>query len=275
MIVFFPQLQCYVSCKSIEVGAISVMNYIVGNQFNVIPLSSIQAGNNGEKQYYINNYGAIVDQLGRLHNEIAESQPRTVQTIGGDCGLEIVPVSYLNQKYGNIGVIWFDAHADINRPCDSPSCNFHGMPLRTLLGEGAEPMNPLLFSTIEASQIHYIGLRDVDDAEQLRIDQDHIFAPNKLHIPSLVQTLQSKGIKKLYLHFDFDCLDPSDYDQTYYQVPNGITIQEAETCIKALQQNFEVIGTSVLESTAINETALAPITGIIDLLMKDKYVPNT
>ncbi len=141
------------------------------------------------------------------------------------------------------------------------------MPLRTLLGEGEQLMNPLLSSTINASQIHYVGLRDIDNAEQMRINDDTIYAPKKLNIPELTNTLKEKGITHLYLHFDFDCLEPSDYDKTYYKVPNGLKIKEAEECIVALQNQFKVVGSSVLESITTIQTELRPIYKIIKLLM--------
>ncbi|GMN04771.1 arginase [Croceitalea sp. MTPC5] len=268
MKIYFPQWQGSGTGTIIEPGAKTILDYLDDEEFVSVPLSELPAGNNREKRYDINNYDAITEQLHRLKETIERANPRTLKTIGGDCGLEIVPVSYLNKRYSNMGVIWFDAHADINKPCDSPSCNFHGMPLRTLLGEGETKMFGLLSSTIKAAQIHYVGLRDIDKTEQTRIDQGNIYAPRLLDVPTLVQTLKSKGIKHLYLHFDFDCLEPNDYAKTYYQVPDGITIMEAETCIAALKKEFTIVGTSVLESITTLQKELQPITPIIDLLMR-------
>lgn len=267
MKVYFPQWQGAGIGKGIEAGAKAVLDYIENPDFKHIPLSALTAGANGKQEYHINNYPAIYEQLARFKQSLEIDQPRTVQTIGGDCGLEIVPVSYLNNTYDNLGVIWFDAHADINRPCDSASCNFHGMPLRTLLGEGEPKMNPLLFSFIKPSQIHYVGLRDIDAAEQLRLDKDGIYHPRKLDIEGMVSTLSRKRITHLYLHFDFDCLEPTQYQETYYQVPDGLTVQESVRAIQALKEQFEVVGSSVLESITTKREQLAPITPIIDLLM--------
>ena len=97
------------------------------------------------------------------------------------------------------------------------------MPLRTLMGEGEQNMDQLISAKINASQIHYVGLRDIDKTEEIRILEGNIYAPKKLNIQNLVQTLQQKGITNLYLHFDFDCLEPTDYDKTYYQVPVSYT----------------------------------------------------
>lgn len=267
MKIYFPQWQGAGLGKGIEAGAKAVLDYLQNPDFREIPLSDLPAGAHGIQQYHINNYPAIYEQLARFKNILEQEQPQTIQTIGGDCGLEIVPVSYLNQKYPNLGVIWFDAHADINRPCDSASCNFHGMPLRTLLGEGEPNMNPLLHSVIKPSQIHYVGLRDIDQAEQERLDKDHIYHPRQLDIEHLVRMLSQKRITHLYLHFDFDCLEPQEYPETYYQVPQGLTLAQSVAAIQALQKQFEVVGSSVLESITTKREALAPITPIIDLLM--------
>ena len=266
MKIYFPQWQGSGTGKTIEQGAKTVLDYLKDNTFVSVPLSPIPAGIGGQ-EYGINNYAAITEQLKRLKSEIEKTDADTLQTIGGDCGLEIVPVSFLNKKYSNLGVIWFDAHADINRPCDSASCNFHGMPLRTLLGEGEQKMNSLLSSNITPTQIHYVGLRDIDASELALIKKENIFAPKTLDIPSLIETLIQKKITHVYLHFDFDCLDPSDYDKTYYQVPAGVRIEEAEACITALQENFTMVGSSVLESTTNNTSELLPIHNILKLLM--------
>lgn len=266
MKIYFPQWQGSGTGYSIHSGARTLLQSLDEETYIKIPLSDTEPGENMGRRHNINNYDAIIEQLDRLKSAIEKYDPDTIKIIGGDCGLEIVPVSFLNSKYPNLGVIWFDAHADINRARDSKSCNFHGMPLRTLLGDGEKEMDRLLFSKIKASQIHYVGLRDLDAAEQIKIDEDNIYARKNLDINDLLSTLQQKQIKQLYLHFD--CLEPSEYNKTYYQVPDGIKIKEAESCIKALQQNFEVVGTSVLESIATLAKELVPIEGIIKLLMR-------
>lgn len=267
MKIYFPQWQGAGIGDGIEAGAKTVLDYLDNPAFQSIPLSKVTAGKEGVQKHQINNYEAITEQLTRFKERLEHEQPESLQTIGGDCGLEIVPVSYLNKKYPNLGVIWFDAHADINRPCDSASCNFHGMPLRTLLGEGEPQMNALLSSTIAQHQIHYVGLRDIDATEKIRLDEGNIYYPKTLDIQNLIDTLSRKRITHLYLHFDFDCLEPTDYDKTYYRVPDGVTIKESVACIEALQSHFTVVGSSVLESTTIAQDELHPITPIIDMLM--------
>ncbi|MEM8508429.1 MAG: arginase family protein [Bacteroidota bacterium] len=268
MQLFIPQWQGSGKGISLEKGAWTIRDYLGGGPFTTISLSEIPAGADGLQRFNINNYDAIAEQLSRLKALLEEKQPQKLSVLGGDCGLEIVPVSYLNSKYSNLGVIWFDAHADINTPSDSPSKNFHGMPLRMLLGEGVPEIERLLFSKLKDHQLHYLGLRDVDDAEHQRIRSGNIYNSRQVNTADLVQTLKAKNIRQLYLHFDLDCLDPKEYDQTYYQVPDGIAIATAERCIRELKDKFEVVGTSVLESVATDTNALQPITALIAILLK-------
>lgn len=266
MIIYFPQWQGSGNGKSIETGAQTIKDTLLKSH-EIVELFITETS---EIKNNINHRDAIVEQLQSFRNILKDVQPETVRTIGGDCGLEIVPVSYLNATYENFGVIWFDAHADINSPKESPSKNFHGMPLRTLLGEvDDEALDTLLFSKISDSQIHYIGLRDIDDAEQERLSQGNIFAPLTIDVDVLYRRLQNNGIKNLYLHFDVDCLKPSQYPSTYYQVENGLDIAEAKNLIASLSNDFNVVGTSILESTATTEKELKPIKEILNLLFKN------
>ncbi len=265
MKVFFPQWQGSGTGKEIASGSKAICDFLNDSDIISIPLSKkpVQKKNN------INAYDALLEQLSTYKQILLEHNPKTVETIGGDCGLEIIPVSYLNSEYKNFGVIWFDAHADINLPEESPSHNFHGMPLRLLLGEIDSEIGSLPFSVLTPAQIHYIGLRDVDSLEQDKIVQDHIYAPLTLSMGHLIATLKKKKIKNLYLHFDLDCIEPNDYKQTYYTIPNGISIKEAEDILMELKAEFNIVGSSILESTAIAQDELSPIEHIINLIMYD------
>ena len=268
MRVYFPQWQGAGTGKGIEAGAATIRHYLSGQDIVELPLTPTDTDQAGEQRFGINNFDAIYQQLLGFKSFLAENAPKELRVIGGDCGLEIVPVSYLNVVYPNLGVIWFDAHADINTPDDSPSHNFHGMPLRTLLGEGAAEMDQLLFSKLKATQIHYLGLRDMDPAEQQRLEAGNIYYTQEIGIQELIRVLKEKHIQQLYLHFDCDCLDPNAYQKTYYEVPNGIRVQEAQACIAALSEAFEVVGSSFLESIATNTEELQPVQPLIDVLLK-------
>jgi len=262
---FFPQWQGSGTGKTIFSGTKTIKEFVNNKDLIEIPLSKKKV----VKKNNINGFDPLIEQLSTFNLALKQHNPKTIETIGGDCGLEIIPVSFLANKYKNFGVIWFDAHADINLPKESPSNNFHGMPLRTLLGEGNKEFEQLLFSNLKASQIHYVGLRAVDSAEQEKIVSDNIYAPLTLNIEHLTETLKKKKIKNLYLHFDLDCLDPSSFKETYYNVPNGLSIKEAEDSLMELKSKFNIVGSSILECTAKTKEELKPIEHIINLILYD------
>src|SRR5690606_19982841 len=78
----------------------------------------------------------ILRQLNAARDRLAVRTLDRVFTIGGDCGIEVIPVAYLNSRYDDFALIWLDGHADLNTPESSPSGTFHGMPLRVLMGDG-------------------------------------------------------------------------------------------------------------------------------------------
>ena len=89
------------------------------------------------RRHGVIGHSDIETQLQHVRRSIDHAEPETLFTVGGTCGMEVVPISYLNRRHdSNLTVIWFDAHADMNTPASSPSATFHGMPLRVLLGEG-------------------------------------------------------------------------------------------------------------------------------------------
>ncbi|MBV1909658.1 MAG: arginase family protein [Kangiellaceae bacterium] len=80
---------------------------------------------------------AIGDRFTEMLDTFEEATPSRIMKVGRSCGAKAAPVSYLdNIDKGQTAIIWFDAHGDLNTPESSPSGHFHGMVLRTLLGEG-------------------------------------------------------------------------------------------------------------------------------------------
>ena len=124
----------------------------------------------------------------RYLKEIAETCIRTAEAVvktleegmiplvlGGDHSLAVGSVSgvaeFYRRKGEKIGVVWIDAHSDINTPETSPSGNVHGMPLAALLGLGPEPLSNIFgyAPKIPAENTVLVGVRDIDAAERENI----------------------------------------------------------------------------------------------------------
>ncbi|PAI63088.1 arginase, partial (plasmid) [Staphylococcus aureus] len=126
------------------------------------------------EQKGLRNYDEIIDVNQKLNKEVSASieNNRFPLVLGGDHSIAVGSVSAISKHYNNLGVIWYDAHGDLNIPEESPSGNIHGMPLRILTGEGPKELLELNSNVIKPENIVLIGMRDLDKGERQFI-KDH------------------------------------------------------------------------------------------------------
>lgn len=203
--------------------------------------------------YGVLNYDVLKENLSRLKEQLERDYPKRVFTLGGDCSLEIVPVSYLNQMYdGEITFLWFDAHGDINTPQTSPSGTLYGMPLRVLLGEGDKQLVNMVARTLVPAQIMYIGVRDLDDAEKKYINEHQIACTEPFsEVEARVQLdhIIDRCSKNIYMHIDLDVLDPGVFPDVNVPAEGGLTKATLLSAVSRLVKDRHVVGGSVVEYT--------------------------
>jgi arginase len=215
----------------------------------------------------------IFSQLLDACRLIQAHDPKRIFTLGGDCGVEIAPVSFLNRKYDRaIALIWLDAHGDLNTPHSSPSAHFHGMPLRALLGEGDAAIVNQAFSRLHPHQVFLVGARDLDPPEKRFVQRAglSIFSAGAINTgghPLLFEALNQGGFDKIYIHLDLDVLDPKAFPHVACPTPDGISINKLEKLLIDLDRNFDVIGASVLEFLPTHPGSLAALE-VVKLLEK-------
>ena len=194
---------------------------------------------------------SIASRLPRTLAALNERHPARVFTIGGTCGVELAPVSYLNARYhGDLAVVWLDAHADLNTPESSPSGHFHGMVLRTLLGAGPPALVDALPRRLAATQIVLAGARDLDRDEITFVSNAAIslLTPADVMVPDRVAgRIRSGGFTRVYLHLDLDVLDPGEFPDSLISTPRGLSTDNVVAVIHDLAVQFEVVGFSVVE----------------------------
>lgn len=204
-----------------------------------------------EIEHGVLGYRSIRHSLKFARDLITDADPSTIFMIGGTCGSEIGPISFLNQKYdGDMSVLWFDAHGDLNTPETSPSGHFHGMPLRLLLGEGPEEIRSLAFSCLSPTQIILVGARDLDPAERRYIKANGVahMGPRDLSVVGpLIATTRRMGHRNLYIHVDLDVLEPGDFPHLLMPSPGGILFENLLVLLTELRENFSVVGSSIVE----------------------------
>lgn len=198
-------------------------------------------------------HSQILSQLIEARRVVESRNPARILTIGGDCGVEIAPVSFLNKKYNqSLAVIWLDAHSDLNTPDSSPSAHFHGMPLRVLLGEGDPTIVSLAFSILRPEQVFLVGARELDLAEKHYVKHQNLStisaqAINEKSNESFFLSLKNAGFKQLYIHLDLDVIEPTEFPHIACPTPNGISINKLKNLLMGLKNNFDIVGFSLLE----------------------------
>ncbi len=178
------------------------------------------------------NLPEIVEVSKTLSDATSESvaQSHFPLTLGGDHSLAIGSISGISQHYENLGVIWYDAHGDLNIAEESPSGNVHDMPLRTLLGEGDEQLVNVGSegAKVKPENVVLIGMRDLDSGERRYIKEQNIKTYTMADVDRLgIQQVIKETIEYLkdktdgiHLSFDVDGLDPYETPGTGTRVPH-------------------------------------------------------
>ena len=199
----------------------------------------------------IKNYNAVCQMKRELKacvNEAITNKKKVVTIGGGDHSIAIGSIAGVLQTYPSLGVIWFDAHTDINTESSSPSGNAHGMPLAALMGLCKSAIN-VNEHRLNPQNIFWIGVRDIDEGEweiirSLSIE-DHVYTSEMVHklgmnniMAEVREKLCKNGVRYLHLSFDIDGMDPSIVSATGTPVSSGLTDAECQEFIKGLEQNM-------------------------------------
>jgi arginase len=248
---FFPEWQSGQN-RRIEAGAHLVRDWMPAKGIAYQEIAIEDDPQEAPPGRGVNGVSTIQSQAEQAARLISSSGNNRIFTIGGGCGVELVPVSWLNSLYGgDLAVLWFDAHADLNTPASSPSGNFHGMILRTLLGEGTPELAGIAYSQLKPEQVFLCGARDLDPPEKCYVTDNciNLFELETLQSEPamLISAIENAGFQNIYVHIDLDVIDPHIIPSVCCPTPGGMTIDELLNCIQMLGQHFKVVGASILE----------------------------
>jgi arginase len=182
--------------------------------------------------------------------------------LGGDHSIAIATFSgvaaHFQERSQEVGLIWFDAHADINTPESSPTGNIHGMPLSILLGEGPDELVNLggLAPKLKREFFAHVGGRDFDAGERLRIEklglQKNFFTMSDIDKRGMMACVQdaiaiaSRASGGYAVTLDIDMLDPTFAPGSGTLVRGGATYREAHLALEIIAEHggmrsFEIV----------------------------------
>jgi len=202
-------------------------------------------------------------------------------TLGGDHAMaagSIAGLARAKNAHGKIGVIWIDAHADLNTPETSNSQAMHGMPVAALLGMGDEDFAGIGGGTqpvLKPEHIVYLGIRDVEPAEEEYMRELGIRGYNveEVREQSLEKIMQDAVTKLsqetdcLVLSIDLDGFDPSEAPSTGTPVSGGFTGGEMFPVLRKITEagNFDLIEIAEYNPALEGrEKTLSLIRGLLD-----------
>jgi arginase len=192
----------------------------------------------------------------------ALEQGETPLVLGGDHSIAAGSVSGVAEFYRrrgqSIGVIWIDAHSDINTPETSPSGNVHGMPLAALLGLGPEPLSNLFgyAPKIAPENTVLIGVRDIDAAERENIRRAgvaEVYTMRDIDERGMRTVMEEalraagRGTAGYHVSLDLDWIDPEDAPGVGTPVRGGATYREAHLAMEILADHGRLLSFEMVE----------------------------
>ncbi|HEC2155514.1 TPA: arginase [Staphylococcus delphini] len=211
------------------------------------------------QQEGLQNYEEILTFSKSLKDKVSESirQGHFPVILGGDHSLAIGSISGVAEHYDDLGIIWYDAHGDLNVPEESPSGNMHGMPLRILAGEGDEKLVQLggFAPKVKPENIVLIGMRDLDFGEREYIKKHQIRTYTMADIDERgIRSVIEESIAYLkdktdgvHLSLDVDALDPNETPGTGTKVLGGLTYRESHYALELLNQCDMITSMDIVE----------------------------
>jgi len=181
--------------------------------------------------------------------------------IGGDHSIAMGTVAGVSAHYRDrgeeMGLIWFDAHGDMNIPGVSPSGNIHGMPLAHLLGRGDPDLAGILgFSPkLNPDKVVLIGIRDIDSGERKIISESgiHVFTMRDIDEHGMAKVARrameivTNGTGGFHVSFDVDGLDPTVIPGSGTLVPGGVRYREAHLLLEYCADSRRMTSMEVVE----------------------------
>lgn len=181
--------------------------------------------------------------------------------LGGDHSISIGSVAGVMSKGRSYGIIWFDAHGDMNTEQTTPSGNIHGMPLAVNLGTGHRDLLSIggFSPKVKPEHVALVGIRSIDEDEATLIRETGIHAYtmadiDRMGMASVMQeaiAIAGGGTDGIHLSLDLDALDPMFAPGVGTPVNGGVTYREGHLAMELLAASNRVTSVDIVEVNPI------------------------
>ncbi len=230
-----------------------------------------------------------IEEILRVNNQVAQATQQAVNNqqivvgVGGDHSINLGFMAGASAAVnGDIGLIYIDAHGDMNTPESSTSHNVHGMHLAALMGFGTQDMINCYQPGVKlpANQLLHVAGKDLDQFEKELIKQENIVNYSiddiQLHglnnLLPLINDLNNR-VSNIWVSFDLDAIDLTYAPGVGIPNKGGLTYREATTICRYIANNTNLVGFDIVECNPPrdidNQTAQVGIDLIFNLLGGD------
>lgn len=205
----------------------------------------------------------ILDVCTRLAKRVKEvfDEGAFPLVLGGDHSIAMGTVAgtaaHFREQEQSIGLIWFDAHGDMNIPGVSPSGNIHGMPLAHLLGKGDDDLRNILgfHPKVKPENVALIGIRAIDAHERqiIRDSGIHAFTMREIDEHGMAAVARraleivNDGTVGFHVSFDVDGCDPTVIPGSGTLVPGGVSFREAHLLMEYVADTGRMVSMELVE----------------------------
>lgn len=248
-----------------------------------------------EEQHFGDRHAKYLHEIAETSQEVADRICQTLDagffplSLGGDhtvaVGTQAGVSKFFRAREQSVGVLWIDAHADMNTPETSPSGNVHGMPFAATLGLGPEPLAKIFgFSPkMQPKNCVLIGARNLDERERGLVKNSGIgvFTMRDIDEQGMRAVMEKSlaaatdGTAGFVVSFDMDVLDPGEAPGVGTPVRGGITFREAHLAMEMIADSKKMVALEVVEVNPIidihNRTAILAV-GLVSSALGKKIL---
>jgi arginase len=220
-----------------------------------------------EEQHYGDKNAKYLGEIAETCKGLADLVCKTLDedhvplVLGGDHSIAIGTAAggaaHFHKKSKRIGMIWLDAHGDMNTPDSSPSGNIHGMPLASIMGYGPQELVEMggIKPMVEPRNVVLVGIRDLDSKER-RLVRDsgvHIFTMRDIdergmrEVMSEALRFAGDDTAGVAVSLDMDFVDPTDAPGVGTPVRGGVTYREAHLALEMIADSKSMVSFELVE----------------------------
>ncbi len=236
------------------------IGYDVNDEGDIIANKPISPLTDGVKLRFLDEVTRVNTELCNKVSKVMD-EGRFPLVLGGDHSIAIGTIAGVTQHKKNLGVIWFDAHGDINTEETSPSGNIHGMPVAVSLGYGHERLISIGGNDpkLKPNKFVYISCRDLDAGERKVLKELGItvFTMHEIDRYGMTEVIDraikiaGEGTDGIHVSFDLDSLDPTFVQGTGTRVPGGLTYRESHLALEMIALSEKLVSAEFVEVNPI------------------------